>query len=174
LGVITSSHKTARGWFTAALVVNAIYGMGNSLLAALWQHAAAATAAPMMVYLSSGAVTAVVGPLATTLVWLGFGLTLVPGVMCLRDVLAVVLPKPRDLYSPPPESGDGDGEFTDVEHAQGHGSGDAVVASGAGGEPSEAVQAGEGQAEGHDAPDIEMESLKAVDTNRRDGGTAET
>jgi hypothetical protein len=58
-------------------------GMGSSLLVALWQHTVAATAAPLMRYLSSGAVTAVVGPVATVLAWLSFVLSVIAGSLCM-------------------------------------------------------------------------------------------
>jgi hypothetical protein len=65
----------------AALVVTPIYNTLTALVVALWQHAAAATAAPLVFYMSSGAVKTVVGPAATALAWLVFCLSLITGAM---------------------------------------------------------------------------------------------
>ena len=69
-----------------ALLLSLCYSAATALVAALWQHAAAATAAPLVRYLSSGAVKTVVGPGATALVWLVFWLSLVTGAMSLRAI----------------------------------------------------------------------------------------
>ncbi|KAK3368278.1 Ca2+ regulator and membrane fusion protein Fig1-domain-containing protein [Podospora didyma] len=84
------ANSSAPQWLTRSLAINPIFGMASSLIAALWQHTAAATSAPLMSYLSAGAVTGAVGPAAATVAWLSFGLSLVTGALCLRAVNAMV------------------------------------------------------------------------------------
>ncbi len=68
----------------AALVVITIYSVLTTLIAALWQHTAAATTTSLVNYMSAGMVNTGIGPVATAIVWLVFGLSLVTGGMALR------------------------------------------------------------------------------------------
>jgi len=86
----------------------------SSLLAALWQHTMAATSTPLMTYLSSGEVTTVVGPAATTLVWLGFGFTFVTGFLCLKAAYAL-LRRPKSDWLRGAVTPSSVGSRTDVE-----------------------------------------------------------
>ncbi|KAK0742118.1 Ca2+ regulator and membrane fusion protein Fig1-domain-containing protein [Apiosordaria backusii] len=55
----------------------AFVGAVLSLVAALWQHSAAASTASTLAYISGGEVEASIGVTATVLVWLAFGICLV-------------------------------------------------------------------------------------------------
>lgn len=70
--------------FVVALVLAPLFHTLTALAAAIWQHAAAATAAPLVSYMSSGAVETAVGPAATALAWLVFGLSLATAIMSMR------------------------------------------------------------------------------------------
>ncbi|KAK0654797.1 Ca2+ regulator and membrane fusion protein Fig1-domain-containing protein [Cercophora newfieldiana] len=76
-------------WFMPGFIANPVMGITSCLLAAVWQHSVAATAAPLMQYLSQGAVTAVVGPVATALAWTAFCLSTITGVITVRAGYAI-------------------------------------------------------------------------------------
>ncbi|KAH6843493.1 Ca2+ regulator and membrane fusion protein Fig1-domain-containing protein [Chaetomium sp. MPI-CAGE-AT-0009] len=73
----------------AALFITATFTIVATLVAALWQHTTAATASPLVTYLSSGALTCKAGSTATTFVWLIFGISLVTGSMSIRASFAM-------------------------------------------------------------------------------------
>ncbi|KAK3291083.1 Ca2+ regulator and membrane fusion protein Fig1-domain-containing protein [Chaetomium fimeti] len=79
-----------------ALPITAIVTVIVTFVAALWQHTTAATASPLVRYLSSSALTCVVGPAGTTFVWLIFGTSLVTGSMLCRASLTISLDNVED------------------------------------------------------------------------------
>ncbi|KAK3314390.1 Ca2+ regulator and membrane fusion protein Fig1-domain-containing protein [Apodospora peruviana] len=103
LAPATTPHPLTMKLFTRTFGLLPLAAMIASLLAAVWQHIAAATAAPLMNALSSGAVMAVSGSAATVLAWLTFIVSLTAGSLCLRtsSVMYSRQLEDDDLYSLP-------------------------------------------------------------------------
>jgi hypothetical protein len=72
-----------------ALGIIPILSTPTALVLALRQHTAAATASPLVSYMSSGAVQCVIGPAATTLAWLIFVLSILTGIILARATVAI-------------------------------------------------------------------------------------
>jgi len=79
------------------LMIFSISNAGIAMAIAVWQHAAAATAAPLAAYMSSGRIRAAVGAAATAIAWTVFYLSLVAAAMSFRGAYALAHPLPDDL-----------------------------------------------------------------------------
>lgn len=83
---------------STALLITSLFTIPLTFSAALWQHTTAATASPLVRYLSSGALSCTVGSTATTLAWLSFGASFVSGTMSIRAMFM--------FFRHPPDSED--------------------------------------------------------------------
>lgn len=83
------------------LMIISISNTGMAMVIAVWQHAAAATAAPWAAYMSSGRIRAAVGAAATAVAWTVFYLSLVAAAMSFRGAYALAYlaynPLPDDV-----------------------------------------------------------------------------
>lgn len=95
--LMTRHHRR----FLALLMIISISNAGMAMVIAVWQHAAAATAAPLAAYMSSGRIRAAVGAAATAIAWTVFYLSLVAAAMSFRGAYALAYlaynPLPDDV-----------------------------------------------------------------------------
>jgi len=71
-------------WLEKCLVLGSSLGVPLGLLAALWQHTVASTAAGLVAFLSGGDVVAAAGPAATAFAWLAFLLGMIVSYVCFK------------------------------------------------------------------------------------------